>query len=176
MSYTCLFKREDNVWWISGPGSWPFVSKLPNDYCSMERLLGKYCHCAFKTSLAEWGYTKRGNLMSTGSAAMSERTGIRSRSLAGSGYGRVPGAFSLFGRKALSSACVKVSQAHFLDGALSPRSKGSHLEDEKEPDAGSGSGGRGGCVPGVGGCKAESGACLLQFGGEVARVHEHLEQ
>ncbi|KAL6483838.1 hypothetical protein MHYP_G00087100 [Metynnis hypsauchen] len=30
------YKREDKVWWISGPGSWPFISKLPNDYCSME--------------------------------------------------------------------------------------------------------------------------------------------
>ncbi|KAL7834519.1 hypothetical protein SRHO_G00287660 [Serrasalmus rhombeus] len=59
--------------------------------------------------------------------------------------------FTLFGRKALYLVCMKVSQAHFLDGVLltrwselsgadSPKgcSKARHLEDEKEPDAGQG--------------------------------------
>ncbi|KAL6465996.1 hypothetical protein MHYP_G00261290 [Metynnis hypsauchen] len=101
-----------------------------------------------RSRLVATGYTKLGHLMSTGLAAMNEKTGIRSgrlldqvmtevqRSLPADylGFLNDPSVFSLVGRKTLYLVCVKVSQAHFLDGDLST-SKASHLEDEKEPDA-----------------------------------------
>ncbi|KAL7838883.1 hypothetical protein AOLI_G00272870 [Acnodon oligacanthus] len=59
--YTCQYKRQDKVWWISA---------------------------GLRSHLVAAGYTKLGHLVTSGSAVLSERIGIKVRSSAGSGYGK----------------------------------------------------------------------------------------